>query len=280
MRILPKLKYLNGLTMLMFTALSMAQNADTLFSKSPKGLEAIVVETYAIHPQPLSDSNIRGVLTSGFVTYRIFVDLAPGYRLQALYGAPGRPLKISTTTSFFNFPDYGAKAGGDINDRLLNNHNLAFDSWISLGAATQSHLGILKSEDSDGSLLKYSSLREKDGLIAGKLPEIHYYNLIPFFFQRQDSFHFEVNNGSWAIYEGVAGQTDSNTVLVAQLTTDGAISLSLNIQLISPERKIERFVSTNPKGYETIFTGLNINQLKTNENGTKYFTQYNYVVDE
>ena len=57
-------------------------------TKAENGLGQIIVEKYYI-----SDSNdeIRsdGKLPKNSVTYRIFVDMRPGYRFQAAYGIPG-----------------------------------------------------------------------------------------------------------------------------------------------------------------------------------------------
>lgn len=250
-----------------------ALESDSLTRIMPRGLEGIIVETYAVHPDNNSPGTTEDVLLKGYMTYRIFVDLAPGYKLQVLYGAPDHPLSIETTTRFYNNQDFGATSGSEIDETFLNSHNVAFDSWLGLGAATSSHLGVLKEDDYDGSILQYPSLKEKDGLIAGFAQVIHFYNLVPSFFQQEDSSEFTVNNGAWAVYEGVSGPTTNNCVLIAQLTTDGSISLSLNIQLLSPERIIERYVAENLKDNEILFKGLKINQFKSKNYGTKSFAQ-------
>ncbi|HXC07237.1 MAG TPA: hypothetical protein VNZ86_20895, partial [Bacteroidia bacterium] len=43
-----------------------------------------------------------GALPAGSVTYRIYADMLPGYKFEALYGNSAHPLKISTSTSFYN----------------------------------------------------------------------------------------------------------------------------------------------------------------------------------
>jgi hypothetical protein len=236
-----------------------------------QGLEGIVVETYAIHPENKSGNSANGSLPKGYITYRIFVDLAPGFKLQILYGTVNQPLRVETTTRFFNDPDFGAVTGNEINESEINGSNLAFDSWISMGGATRKHLGIIKREDTDGSVIKSSSFSEKDGLIAGSPRQINYFNLNPAFFQYADSSLFAITNGAWSVFEGVTGPTSSNCILIAQLTTDGAISLALNIQLLSPDKKVMRFVSVKPGGDDIFFKGLMINLYKSNHYGTNSF---------
>jgi len=46
---------------------------------------------------------------------------------------------------------------------------------------------------------------------------------------------FESNGGAWSVLEGVQGPTAENKVLIAQITTQGAFSFRLNIQLGVPQ---------------------------------------------
>ena len=73
-----------------------------------QGLERIVVEKYYV-----SDANdaagSSGILPVGSVTWRIYADMAPGWYLLQVFGNQNinHPLLMTTTTSFFNDPDYG-----------------------------------------------------------------------------------------------------------------------------------------------------------------------------
>jgi hypothetical protein len=115
------------------------------------GLENIIVEKYYI-----SDANDSvgtdaisanpGTLPVGSVTYRIFVDMLPGYNLQAIYGVPTGALsnehefRISTTTLFFNNEDRGATTPNAINNNFLDNNSVMLDSWLSIGAASSTQV--------------------------------------------------------------------------------------------------------------------------------------------
>jgi hypothetical protein len=73
---------------------------------------------------------------------------------------------------------------------------------------------------------------------------------------------FEVPDGVMASNEGIQGPTAKNRVLIAQLTTDGKLSFSINLQLISPFGTIDQYVANNPVGKEILFEGLNYTQNK------------------
>ncbi len=224
------------------------------------GLEGIIVEKYYSAGKAGTKDTATGILPKNAVTYRIYVDMKPGYFLQAVYGVPGHQLLIKTTTTFFNDKAGGQKTGDQIDDKMINEHALALDSWVTLGLATKSHLGILKQDDKDASIIKRKELDKADGLIAGK----SFTNIIGFgldlnFFQDSTNTAsvFSSDNGSWASLRGVAGSTADNRVLIAQLTTDGKLSFELNLQLFLPATgKIQQWVARNPIGAEKKLEGL------------------------
>ncbi|HNR19546.1 MAG TPA: hypothetical protein PKN75_07750 [Bacteroidia bacterium] len=79
-----------------------------LFSAYPtvaqNGLENLIVEKYYISEPNDTNANIDGgVLPLGSVTYRLYADMLPGYRFQAVYGVPGHEMRIET----FNNEDRG-----------------------------------------------------------------------------------------------------------------------------------------------------------------------------
>src|ERR1700758_445591 len=87
-------------------------------AQAPSGLDSVIVEKYYIsNANDTSVNSIGGVLPIGSVTYRIFVDMKPGYTFEAAYGVDIAPtglrnpgdheLRISTTTLFFNNEDRG-----------------------------------------------------------------------------------------------------------------------------------------------------------------------------
>ncbi len=242
-----------------------------------QGLEKIIVEKYYIATE--NDTKIEqvGRLAKGSVTYRIYVDMLPGYTFQAAFGVEGHELSLNTTTYFFNNFLYGNSIANQVPKRNLDENTVMLDSWLSVGGASEGNLGILKSEDNgyetvvnteNPKMLQNKSrkmgipLYEQDGLFAGnpKLATGFGIDSIIGMFGKVDTVmkgqSFKTSNGSWACLGGVEGPTASNRVLIAQMTTDGVFSFELNIQIGTPGGGFEQYVARNPVGDEKLFKGL------------------------
>ncbi len=132
--------------MKLLTLASLFISCGVVATAQPHGLENIIVEKYYV-----SDANDAaasgGTLPAGSVTYRIYVDMLPKYKLQAVYGVPSHELRIATTTSFYNNEDRGAPIANQILQRSLKSGTVMLDSWVSVGAASDGDLGILKADD-------------------------------------------------------------------------------------------------------------------------------------
>ena len=242
-------------------------------SFSQNGLENITVEKYYVSDANDAITNdIGGVLPVGSVTYRIFVDMLPGYKLQAVYGTPGQngqpdhELRIATTTLFFNNEDRGATTPS-FSKSQANNNTVMLDSWISVGAACNGNFGILKSEDDgdatlanpDGVLQNTNPdagipLTQQDGFLAGTTQPVTTLGIdaqLAVFDNQNDGTNgpvFSTTDGAWAALNGADGPNPAtNKVLIAQITTDGILSFELNIQVGIPDQGIiERYVASNP----------------------------------
>lgn len=262
-----------SLTLLLAGGLAQAQN----------GLENVIVEKYYI-----SDANdttvnsIGGVLPIGSVTYRIYVDMLPGYKFQAAYGVntPGaqHELRIATTTLFFNNEDRGATTP-TYNKNLAKNNTVMLDSWLSVGAACTNNFGVLKSDDdgvntnvnNDGVLqnndpLAGIPLTVQDGLLLGAPQPVTTVGItqeIAMFDAQNDGTNgpvFSTFNGAWSSLVGSEGPDTTNKVLIAQMTTDGEFSFELNLQIGTPVSGIsENYVAKNPVGNEILFGALTYN---------------------
>lgn len=220
-------------------------------------LENIIVEKYYIADSTDYSDSIKGILPEGSITYRIYVDMKPDYHLQMVYGDEKHELILKTTTKFFNNTECSAYTGFNIDAKKLNYSTCALDSWITLGAASRLHTGILKSEDNDGSILTRNTLTQSDGLTNGVLPNFKVFNLdLWFFTNEKDAAVFKTNNGAWAAPGGVKGPTDENRVLIAQLTTNGKLSFNISVQIGKPDGGYIKFVSNNPDESEIRFEGL------------------------
>ncbi|MBL7925060.1 MAG: T9SS type A sorting domain-containing protein [Bacteroidia bacterium] len=240
-----------------------------IFAKAQSGLEGIIVEKYYVSDANDTMANMDGgVLPIGSVTYRIFVDMLPGYTFQACYGVPGvagqcpaHELKIETSTLFFNNEDRGA-VHPTIPFSSTDNNTVMLDSWLSVGAACNGWFGIPKVEDNGvGTVVNSYSpqvlqnnnaaagipLTQQDGLIqvlnrtplsvteVGLTSPV---NILEMFNNQNDGTNgpsFITSNGAWSALGGTMGPDSiTNKVLIAQITTDGVLTFELNVQLGTP----------------------------------------------
>jgi hypothetical protein len=245
----------------------------SLNAQSTKGLEKVIVEKYYVSNADDATAS-AGILPVGSVTWRIYLDLLPGYKFKAAFGSETHPLEISTKTSFFNNEDRGSANPGFSKTNAAKN-TVMLDSWLTAGAACTGNFGVLKSDD-DGvativnanGILKNADqsagipLTVQDGLIQKKdtLPGqcgfIGLENTIDVFdATSQLGNKFSTNNGSWYCLEGAMGpDATKNRVLIAQLTTEGELFFKLNVAIGTPEGKSEYYVPENP-GYRTDVAG-------------------------
>jgi hypothetical protein len=246
----------------------------SLNAQTTKGLERVIVEKYYVSNQNDADAS-EGKLPVGSVTWRIYLDLLPGYKFKAAYGNEAHPLSITTKTSFFNNEDRGSTTPGFSKTNAKKN-TVMLDSWLSAGAACASNFGVQKSVDdgvatvvnADGILQNADPsagipLTVQDGLIQIKdtLPDGTLIDILPgqcgfiglegaidvFDATSQSGNNFSVTGGSWYCLEGAMGaDSTKNRVLIAQLTTDGELFFKLNVTIGTPEGNTEYYVSDNP----------------------------------
>ena len=224
-----------------------------------QGLDGIVVEKYyQANAADVANAVAQGAvtpLTTNSVTYRVYVDLAAGYKFNLLFGDASKNLTVSTTTAFFNDPNYGtslnptnsAAAGGNI-----RKNTAMIDSWFTTGGAAGSKAGVLKSEDTDGTLanvqgilannpggcfgLPINGATGQDGFLPSSASTVITPNALGLgtaidVLDQINGGSIVINAGSIAALGGVVGATASNMVLIGQFTTDGQFSFALNIQI-------------------------------------------------
>jgi len=262
------------------------------FSWYAQGLENIILEYYYVSDANDATDTDGGSLAEGSITYRVYVDMAPGYELQAVYGNGNHELRIETSTLFFNNVDRGEITGGAIPHNRIDENTVALDSWITMNGATTLRFGVPKANDIDGSLvgganndggsesipgglivnndaLAGTPLTNADGLIVGTVPNITIVGLDLSIFDNVNAGPvFSANGGAWSVLEGVQGPTADNVVLIGQFTTDGAFSYQLNVQLGIPGGGTEQYVASNPIGNEQFFTALSFPIIFTGEGCT------------
>lgn len=272
---------ITGTAFLLLSAFARAQ--------APAGLDSVIVEKYYV-----SDANdttvnsIGGMLPLHSVTYRVFVDLKPGYTFEAAYGKDSLPhggspstgdheLRFETSTFFFNNEDRGnTNPNGSFTKTQALNNTVMLDSWFSTGAACTAQFGVLKSEDNgvanavnaDGVLQNadpYAGipLTTQDGFLAASsttvtlepFSQIGISSNIPVFGDGTTNGPlFSTYNGSWfsnnSVGNGATGPTVYNRVLIGQFTTAGTFSFMLNLQLGTPTGGVEHWVANSPVGGE------------------------------
>jgi hypothetical protein len=236
------------------------------------GLEGIIVEKFYVSTKADNAGKLySGDLPKGSVTYRIYVDLKPGYRFQAAYGSPTHPLIIESSENFFNHIESGNIQPNVIPERAYTRNIAMLDSWLSVGACVESHLGILKEYDDtlrdeliffDKGFLRNKKniipLNDKDGM---KRP---LFLPFPTFFKMDSlvyvlgsetlSNKLKLTNGAWACMgQGSVGADSltTNCVLIAQLTTKGNLNFELNLLIGAPNGTSQKYVARNPNQFES-----------------------------
>jgi hypothetical protein len=243
-----------------------------------QGLEGVVVEKYYVSNLEDSlnaDSNgATSPLRVGSVTYRVFADLADGYNFIQMFGNSEHDLKISTTTDFYNDPNNGTVFPQNTSVVNSRKNTTLIDSWLAVGGAASGQMGVLKSEDTDGSIgnahgvlenadasigLPINGTGAQDGLMPGTpvIPNSLGLGSSTDIFDQTPGNSFVSNGGAIAALGGVQGVTASNMVLIGQFTTDGVLNFELNIQIGTPVAGgSETYVATNPTAPELSIPSL------------------------
>ena len=234
------------------------------------GLEDIIVEKYYVSDANDATATDGGPLPAGSFTYRIYVDMAPGWKLQQVLADPdnGHVLEIATTTQFFNNIDRGQKLATSISDSFLDDNTVMLDSWITMGGTSAGTIGVLKEDDTDGSIINSDGflqnedpragipIKTKDGMISmtPDVPlQIGLDAALSVLYDVNAGPRFYVEDGLWAVLNGVSGPTPDNKVLIAQVTTNGLLSFRLNILIRrDPDLKIEKYVHSDPVDTEIL----------------------------
>ncbi len=250
-----------------------------------QGLQGIVVEKYyQADANDVANATANSAvtpLTTNSVTYRVYVDMAAGYKFNSLFGNASHNLTVNTTTGFYNDPSYGVSLNpGTISATNIRKNTAMIDSWFTTGGAAGTKAGVLKSQDTDGTVGHATGLLANNpggcfGLPImgatgqdGFLPSSGTTYIVPNglglgtaldVLDQTNGGSIVLNNGSIAALGGVQGPTSSNMVLVAQFTTNGQLSFALNLQIQNIATGVaENYVSSNPTGAELTHSTLTL----------------------
>ncbi|MBK9761144.1 MAG: hypothetical protein IPO90_14515 [Flavobacteriales bacterium] len=174
--------------------------ACTGLAAKAQGLEGIVVEDY--YTITAADASyLSGIgtypINAGAKVYRIYVDMAPNYKLNTVNGSPlpigggpsPNPLDFTTTTTFWNEDGFGSEVPPQT---ARFDDGASFDSYITIGTTGRSgftvgcgtntqQVGTLKTADTNGNLTLCSVYEgfpagagTPDGNIPGTVPALTY----------------------------------------------------------------------------------------------------------
>jgi hypothetical protein len=251
-----------------------AQEVQKTRTGTNEALQSIIIEKYAVASAPADSDTVGNPIPAGSVTYRIYADMLPGCRLQAVYGNQSHTLYFKTSTRFYNDRICHAETGFNIDAKKLHVGHAALDSWITIGAASRIHTGIPRCEDHDGFsfLTPNNPLSEADGLTKAVLGDFQIFNIdLGFFDNDSTASEFNTSNGGWACKGGLSGPTTENRVLIAQLTTNGLLAFGLNLQIGTPDGNFLQYVYNEPIGDEITFRGLSSSIDKNSFTGDLLF---------
>ena len=196
-------------------------------------LDSVFVEKY--HIATKTDNDADPNLPIGAVTYRVYIDMKPGYKLQSVYGDVNHVLTFKSSTSFYNSPG-GSNYANNINKPSGVD---LYDSWISLGTDSKGNVAIPLKENSAGKIagtiasITTTSQTIDDAITAS-------------FDTQPGNGTFSINGDAYANPSAVSGSSASNSILIGQFTTDGTFSYALNFQLGNTTGDAEVYVSNNP----------------------------------
>ncbi len=166
---------------------------------------------------------------TGFVRYRVFVDMQTGFGYQLTTGTNllGE-MNITTTGEWYNTPSWGVKFGDQLNSAALAiDPNLVYDSYVTSGGSANNRIAVPYAENNDG----YVS---GTPVTTQTTPGLD----LSMFESTNSSTNFQTNDGTFNAdpaesIGGVTGPNPSNIVMIGQFTTDGDFEFDLNIQTYS-----------------------------------------------
>ena len=259
--------------------------ASSAFSQ---GLQGIVVEKYyQANAGDVADATANSgspvALTTNSVTYRVYVDMAAGYKFNSIFGNAAHNLNVSSTTGFFNDGSWGVATNpGTVSTTNIRKNTGMIDSWFTTGGVAVGKAGVLKSEDTDGTIgnaqsilannpggcfgLPINGATGQDGFLPSSASTYVAPNalgvpqsVIDILSGVSTSGSMVLTNGSIAALGGVQGPTTSNMVLIGQFTTNGQFSFALNIQIQNIATGVaENYVSSSPTGAELTHPSLTL----------------------
>ena len=226
--------------------------------EAPAQITSLEVELVTVHSGPVGNSDLTGMST-----YRVMAILSSSDDyIGAVYGNQVDPCSVMSTTSFYQHPA-GGSFGTDLNIFFLGIlPDLNYDSWLTIGLET-APMG--SSEEGISSI--------------GMGAELEAF---------ESGLDFLLNStvgGSWFVLpgssNGIAG--DDLSVLLAQVTTDGLLSGTFNVQcFIGGDPFNEQILTANFAAGAPGCTDLdacNYDEAANADDGSCWFAETGYGCD-
>ena len=274
-------------------------------------LEGIFVETYYVADSADALGDLSGSnLQPGEITYRVYLDLAPGSKVVEVFADENHPFDISSSRRFFNH-QWGKVCSYDIPLSDYSDNTTALDTYMTIGkiAKNQARFAVPKSQDTDST--RIAGNQNSDGLLINNdiqagIPLTDSDGFMPDNSQTivDDSFYrlniaeedssifsqyaldstFYSNNFRLIYNSGVAGvNANSNHVLIAQLTTLGDITMKLNAVIRTADGQDLQYVSTDTITAPNMFYLPDLNYPPacgcTDPNYLEYSPDYACLID-
>ena len=242
----------------------------TIITDSFSQIENVILETYYVSDSlDATDTLNNRSLPKGSKTYRIYIDLAKGSKVKNLFGDAAHPFIIESDSNFYNNNDRPTANYGYLINKgwFPGNPILGLDSWLTIGLATKTNYGVPKIYDTDGSFiggtkngggssavpqglltnndpLAGDPLTVKDGFMPNTTTFSSWFdsgikdlsgNDTSAFGPNSSKNTFRNNNFILQQSNGIMGaDTNTNIVLVAQVTTRSTIRFNLNVEIEEP----------------------------------------------
>jgi hypothetical protein len=242
----------------------------TIITDSFSQIENVILETYYVSDSlDATDTLNNRSLPKGSKTYRIYIDLAKGSKVKNLFGDVAHPFIIESDSNFYNNNDRPTANYGYLINKgwFPGNPILGLDSWLTIGLATKTNYGVPKIYDTDGSFiggtkngggssavpqglltnndpLAGDPLTVKDGFMPNTTTFSSWFdsgikdlsgNDTSAFGPNSSKNTFRNNNFILQQSNGIMGaDTNTNIVLVAQVTTRSTIRFNLNVEIEEP----------------------------------------------
>ena len=262
-----------------------------------QGLQGVAVEQYAtVSAADAAYYNGLGSgtyqLTAGMKVYRIYIDMAPGYKLNSVFGSAANVLDITSTTPFFNDDAFGGQYPPQTS---RFDEGGAYDSWITIARAGRSggsaascggnleQMGVLRTADTNGNLTLCNlwtdfGAASNDGHVPGTSIDPSTVGITgASLLAVTANGNVFSTTGSYSLLPPQNGPelNGANRVLIGQFTTAGTFSFHINVALNNTVGGVEFYTHSTQENGATVSPFLTYPQIAfvgCSTNQTPYLT--------